>query len=172
MRSSWHPSQRMEVPEHVRRLARNMPGLVRSADGSKVAPRARSLCRRCRKKAQLDGAVDNLESLEPETTIGPRERHWMLGKTAGRRRIEQPPFPHGTPEDHLDGETVDDRLQRAAAADDRPRRRPVPPRLVICDPQLLRSLPRLDQVHRAAENEPIVNPHRLPLAACIASLVG
>src|SRR5688500_7752325 len=95
----------------------------------------------------------------------------MLGKSTRCRRVEEATFPHRTAEDLLNCQAVDDRLKRGAAADDRPRRGPIPARLVVGDPKFPRTFPGLDDVDRAAKDEAVADRDRLALAARVASLV-
>ena len=66
--------------------------------------------------------------------VGQRDR--TLGEAAGSRAVVETPFGHRPRQDLLDRQRVEDRLQRRAAADDRPRRRAVAAGLVIGDAQL------------------------------------
>ena len=106
-----------------------------------------------RKKAELDGAVDDLERFESGAAVGFGQRDRMLGKPSGCRREEEAALPNGTAQDFLDRQAVDDRLKRASPANHRPGRRAVPARLVVGDAQLRRTKLGLDDVHRAAKDE-------------------
>ena len=165
------PPQRGQVGDRVSRLAAQVQRLVRSADRAEVAPRAGPLRRGGRKEPELDGAVDDLERFEPGAAVGLGERHRMIGESARGGAVEQPSAADRSAEQLLDREAVDDRLQRGAAADDRPRRRPVAAGLVIGDPQLFRLVAGLDDVDRAAQHEAAVDRDRLGDAALVASLV-
>ena len=155
-----HPPQRREVGDRVGRLPAQVPRFVGAADRAEIAPGAGALGRRRRKESELDGAIDDLERLEPGAPVRLGERHRMLGESAGRRAVEQPPAADRPAEQLLDREPVDDRLQRRAAADDGPRRRAVAAGLVIGDAQLLRAVLRFDHVDRSAQHEAAVDHDR------------
>jgi hypothetical protein len=93
----------------------------------------------------------------------------MLRESTGRGAVEKPAARDGPAEDLLDGEAVDDGLERRAAADDRLRRRPVAAGLVIGDAEVLRVVPALDDVDGSAKREPPVDDDRIRDAALRAS---
>ena len=73
----------------------------------------------------------------------------------------------------LRDQRVDDRLQRAAAADDQPARGAVPSSLVVGDPQRAQGAVHFDEIDRAADRIAAVDHDRSgTLASSCASSIG
>ena len=84
-------------------------------------------------------------------------------------QYEKRPLSHRAAGGFLDREAVDDRLQLRSPADDGAFRRAVLSCLVIGDPQNLRPRLALDQIDRAAKDEPAVDRDRILEARRIVS---
>src|SRR3954468_17116578 len=149
-----------------------MARLVGAADGAEVTPCAGPFGGRGGKEPELDRPVDDLERLEPGAPVPLGEGHRVLSEAARRGRVEQAPLAHRPAKDLLDRQPVDHRLERRAAADDRPCRRAVAAGLVIGDAKLRRPGSRLDDVDRTAKDESIVDADRFALAALVAALIA
>src|SRR5690606_33996991 len=90
-RASWPAPQRQEISEQLRRLAPDAVVDARTAHGPEVAPLACAFGRRGRQAAELDRAIDDLQHLAARGTGAIVERNDVLGESARRGAVEQPP---------------------------------------------------------------------------------
>src|SRR5262245_53032960 len=92
---------------------------IRSAYRAEIAPGAGTLGRRRGQESQRYGAIDDFQRLDRRAPVRLGQGYWMLGESSGSGAVEQASAGNRLPEHLLDGETVDDRLQDGAAADNR-----------------------------------------------------
>src|SRR3954465_2893598 len=93
----------------------------------------------------------------------------MFGEPTRGRAIGKTSTFHGIAGCRLDRQTIDDRLELLAMADDGSALRTIFTRLMVLDPQSLGTGPALDQVDCAAQNETAVDHDGFALAARVAS---
>ena len=143
------------------RFAIAAPLLIRAADREKVAHTAGPLGRSRRQHAELDGAIDDLEHLDAHPPRPLVDRNGMIREAARRRAVREAAALHRAARGFLDGEAVDDRLQLRSPTDEGALRRAVLSCLVVGDPQNLRPGLALDEIDRAAKDEPAVDRDRI-----------